>query len=211
MQITSLDDSPSEDVLPSSLQNSPAPVQQKFLKDLAFNVVDAYIVNEANINDLKEKLQKERSIDIRLLADGRFGCRFPGCTKSFTFDGMSRIRHEKTHGMHSCSSALPMSNPAVNAKDDVRNYQLALLEYDMLFINFTDAISEADGLRIVRCWKFFLMFMKMDGAQSRKYALEGLHLLSQVYTTLSPRDAHRPIWNRSVTAKHAWNGWKLTS
>ena len=167
MQITSLDDSPSEDVLPSSLHDSPAPVQQKFLKDLAFNVLDTFSVKEANINDLKEKLQKERSIDFRV-ANGRFGCRFPGCTNSFTFDGKSRIRHEKTHGMHSCSSALPMSNPAVNAKDDVRNYQLALLEYGVLFISFTDAISEADGLRIVRCWKFFLMFMKMDGAQSRK-------------------------------------------
>ena len=66
MQITSLDDSPSEDVLRSSLHNSPAPVQQKFLKDLAFNVVDTYIMNEANLNDLKEKLQKERSIDVRL-------------------------------------------------------------------------------------------------------------------------------------------------
>ena len=76
----------------------------------------------------------------------------------------------------------------------------------MLFINFTDATSEADGLRIVRCWKFFLMFMKMDGAQSCKYALEGLHLLSQVYTTLSPRDVHRLIWNRSVKAKHGMAG-----
>ena len=69
-------------------------------------------------------------------------------------------------------------------------------------MNFTDAISEADGLRILRCWKSFLMFMKMDAAQSRKYALEGLHLLSQFYTILSPRDAHRLIWNRSVKAKH---------
>ena len=184
MQITSLDDTPSEVILPPSLVDSTAPVQQKFLKDLACKIVDTYIINEENINALKEKLKKERSIDTGLLANGRFGCRFPGCTKSFTFDGKSRIAHEKTHGMHSHPSALPIPTSVASVKDDVRNYQLALLEYGMLFMNFTDAISEADGLRILRCWKFFLMFMKMDGAQSRKYALEGLHLLSQFYTIL---------------------------
>ena len=45
-------------------------------------------------------------------------------------------------------------------KDDVRKYQLALLEYGMLYLNFCDAISEGDGLRILRCWKFVLMFLK---------------------------------------------------
>ena len=46
----------------------------------------------------------------------------------------------------------------------------------------------------------------MDGAQSRKYALKGLLLLLQFYTILSPRDAHRLIWNRSVKAKHGMGG-----
>ena len=50
------------------------------------------------------------------------------------------------------------------------------------------------------------MFMKMNRAQSRKCALEGLHLLSQVYTILSPQDAHRLIWNRSVKAKYGMGG-----
>ena len=58
MEITSLDDSSSDNVLPSSLHNSPAPVQQKFLKDLASNVVDTYIVNEVNINNLKKSCRK---------------------------------------------------------------------------------------------------------------------------------------------------------
>ena len=52
--------------------------------------------------------------------------------------------------MHSQPSALPIPTSVANVKDDVRNYQLALLEYGMLFMNFTDAISEADGLRILR-------------------------------------------------------------
>ena len=46
----------------------------------------------------------------------------------------------------------------------------------------------------------------MDGASSRKYALEGLHLLSQFYAILSPRDAHRLIWNRFIKSKHGMGG-----
>jgi hypothetical protein len=187
LKITSLDDTPPEDILPPSLVHATVQAQQKFLKDLACKVVDTYIVNETNINSLMEKLQKERRVDSSVLTNGSFGSRFPGCTKSFAFDGKRRITHEKTHGLHSQHTASLIPSTVAKVKDDVRNYQLALLEYGMLFLNFSDAISEADGQRILRCWKFFLMFLKVDGAHSRKYALEGLHLISQVYAILSPR------------------------
>lgn len=203
MQMTSLHDTPPEEVLPSSLAFTTAETQKDFLKNLAYKIVDNYIVNETNINVLMENLQKEQRADAGVLSDGRFGCRFPGCKKSFAFDGKRRVAHEKTHGLHACSTT-STATPA--AKDDVRNYQLALLEYGMLFLNFSDAISEGDGLRILRCWKFFLMFLKVDGASSRKYALEGLHLISQVYAILSPRDAHRLIWNRFVKSKYGMGG-----
>ena len=126
MQITSLDDTPPENVLPLSFVDATA----ETLKDLAFQIVDTYVVNETNINALMEELQKKRRADVGVLADGRFGCRFSGCTKSFTFDGKRRIAHEKTHGLHSHPTA-STSTPVT--KDDVRNYQLALLEYGMLF------------------------------------------------------------------------------
>lgn len=86
------------------------------------------------------------------------------------------------------------------------NYQFALLEYGMLFCNFSDAVSEGDGQRTIRCWKFFLMFLKGDGQRSCKYALEGLHIMCQIYALLSPREAHRLVWNRSVKAKHGIGG-----
>ena len=114
MQITLLYETPSEEVLPPSLRNSISQVEQKFLKDLSRKIVDTYIVNESNINALKG------SIDIGLL----------------TFDDKSRIAHEKTHGMHSQPSASPIPTSVDNVKDDVRNYQFALLEYGMLFIKF---------------------------------------------------------------------------
>ena len=76
MQITSLDDTPPEDVLPLSLVDATAETQKKFLKDLAFQIVDTYVVNETNINALMEELQKKRRADVGVLADGRFGAGF---------------------------------------------------------------------------------------------------------------------------------------
>ena len=203
MGMTSIEDTPSEDILPPSLVGATGEVQRKFLYDLVFQVVDIYVVNEKNIDVHIEELEKESRANEGRLPDGRFGCRFPGCKKSFASNGKRRFLHEKTHGLHP-SVKPPTYTPVV--KDDVRNYQLALLEYGMLYLNFCDAISEGDGLRILRCWKFFLMFLKADGARSRKYAVEGLHLISQYYAILSPRDAHRLIWNRFIKAKHGLGG-----
>lgn len=117
--------------------------------------------------------------NVGLLENDRYTCRFAGCKKSFAFNGKHRIAHEATHGLH--QSIAPIKSTTIPpTRDDVRNYQLAMLEYGLLYLNFCDAISEGDGMRIIQCWKFFLMFLKVDGPSSRKYSLEALYLLSQV-------------------------------
>jgi hypothetical protein len=80
------------------------------------------------------------------------------------------------------------------------NYQCSFLEYAMIILNFFDAIKEGDGKRIVRCWTFQLPYLRNDHG-SPKYALEALTLVFQVSALLSPRDAHRLVWNRSACTK----------
>lgn len=74
--------------------------------------------------------------------------------------------------------------------DDVFNYQCNLLNHDLLYANFRDAISEADGERTIRCWKFLLLHFYADGSSSTKYALEALFLQFQQQALLSPRQAY---------------------
>ena len=66
--------------------------------------------------------------------------------------------------------------------------------------------SEADGERILRQWKYMLLYFRADGQGSTKYALESFYILLQYYALLSPRDASRLIWNRSVKSKHGKGG-----
>ena len=73
-----------------------------------------------------------------------------------------RIEHEKLHGLHKEIEA--KSSEAV--QDDMFNYQCSLLDIGMIILNFYDAVSEGDGMRVVRCWKFMLPYLTNDGAHS---------------------------------------------
>lgn len=202
--IQSLEGVPAESVLPSAIKEASLATRKAFLKDLSFKIVDKFILREDEMSGLIRKLEKEREADVAMLPDGRFPCRYAGCRKSFAHDGKAREEHEKTHGLHANTSQSTIEE--TTQRDDMLNYQYALLEYGMLFRNFADAVSEGDGQRIIRCWKFFLMFLKGDSQRSRKYALEGLTIMCQIYALLSPRDAHRLIWNRSVKSKDGMSG-----
>ena len=81
---------------------------------------------------------------------------------------------------------------------DVFNYQCNLLNHGLLYANFRDAISEGDGERTIRCWKFLLLHFYADGSSSTKYGLEALFLQFQQQALLSPRQAYLQKCNRSV-------------
>ena len=67
-----------------------------------------------------------------------------------------------------------------------------------LFFNFLDAIKEGDGMRLMRQYKYFMLYCKADGPHSTKYALECLYQSFLVYSLLSQRDCERFVWNRFI-------------
>lgn len=66
-------------------------------------------------------------------------------------------------------------------------------------MNFVDAIAEGDGNRIISCWKYLLLHFYAE--DKTKYAIEAQYLLLQQHCLLSPRQAFRQRWNRSVNNK----------
>lgn len=84
---------------------------------------------------------------------------------------------------------------------DVFNYNCALLADGLFFLNFLDAISEGDGLRVMRQYKYMLVYCRADGQHSNKYALECLYQSFYINSLFSPRDCERLVWNRSVNNK----------
>ena len=72
--------------------------------------------------------------------------------------GKLRKDHEEKHKPHvpdESQGANILKSTLSHEDDDMLCYQRSLLDYGMLVLNFLDSISEGDGERVVRCWKFF--------------------------------------------------------
>ena len=198
LDLKTLDDKPCEASMP------PENTQQRktWLNNIATKVVDMFIVdktrNEA-IQKSSETLEQASKVD----AFGRYPCRFPGCPKSFAKNGKWRRAHEMKHEPPVIIDTSEGCDDGDH--DDMLAYQKSLLDYGMLLLNFFDAISESDGDRVVRSWKFFLMYMKHQEGSS-KYALEALYVMFQVYGLLSPQESHKFKWNRFIKNKSGLGG-----
>lgn len=124
------------------------------------------------------------------------------------YNGQHRRNHESSHGLFIDDIPPPpsvqSSSSSTEESDDMFNYQCSLMDHGLLYLNFTDAVAEGDGDRIMRCWKFLLLHFYADRGSS-KYALEALYLQLQQQAILSPRQAYRQRWNRGVN-NHGGSG-----
>lgn len=86
-----------------------------------------------------------------------------------------------------------------NMPDGVFNYACSVLNDSMLLVELRDAIHEGDGPRILRCWKFMLIYYRY--AKHYKYALEAFILLAQVNVLASSRVKNQLTWSRVVNTR----------
>ena len=205
--LESLDDEPTSSVPPASIVNASDKEKKKFLDELCGKVVDHFVVRDGRNDKLirRQRYQDWLRSNNPMTEDGRFMCRFRGCGKTWCHNGKQRLEHEKSHGLHQ-DAELEAAKEDSEKSDDMLNYQTSLLDIGLILLNFFDAVSEGDGKRVFRCWKFMLSYLKNDGSRSRKYALEGLYLICQFYAILSLRDAHRLIWNKFHKGKYGMGG-----
>ena len=80
--------------------------------------------------------------------------------------------------------------------DSVYEYARETLSLGLLYAEFSDAIREGDGNRIIRCWKYFLLIFK--AARRKNYAIEAFTLLAQEKFLLSPRQSLQLKWSRTI-------------
>ncbi len=195
-----------------SAENWDKKEKKDYLHKLSSRIVDKYVVDKDKHKKIAAAVGKLEEKQLQRLKDkttnGRYKCRFPGCKKTFSNDGKWRMVHERAHDPPVCIEEQPMLGEIYSTDivaDDMYNYQRALLEYGMVIINFLDAISEGDGARVIRNWKFLLLYFQHDKG-SQKYSLEALYLMFQVYALLSPKAAHHIVWNRFSKRKHSLGG-----
>ena len=85
------------------------------------------------------------------------------------------------------TQSVPSQEVMQASPDAVFNYASAVMNDGLLLMEFRDAIHEGDGERILRCWKFMLLYYFATGHS--KYAVEALiHWL--VYIQQHHQDLH---------------------
>ena len=83
-----------------------------------------------------------------------------------------------------------------NQPDKVMKYGKELLRLGCFYLEFSDAIKEGDGIRVIRCWRYLLPIFL---ASSRtNYSTEALTLLFQIEQSMSPRLKQQLIWSRFI-------------
>ena len=89
-----------------------------------------------------------------------------------------------------------LPQPDSEEDDGVLAYAKEVLSLALLWAEFEDAIREGDGLRVMRCWKFFLPIFKVTN--HKNYAIGALNLLIQYNVLLSPRQREQLVWSRFI-------------
>ena len=84
-------------------------------------------------------------------------------------------------------------------EDAVCNYSKNALALSFIVKDFIDARKHGDSKRILKLYKFLLLYFKFDSRT--RYSYQTLHLLAQVSFLLAPVLSHELTWNRSVNIK----------
>lgn len=106
----------------------------------------------------------------------------------------------KVYDTYICLSLDSFSSNYVHTDEDsVSSYAIQLLRIGCLYMEFTDAIREGDGQRVLRCWRYFLPVFR--ASHSTNYACEALHFLHQHLYALSPRLSNQMIWGRFINVR----------
>ena len=80
--------------------------------------------------------------------------------------------------------------------DSIQEYAIQLLSLGCFYKEFSDAIKEGDGNRILRCWRYLLPIFWNSGRTN--YSGEVFNMLYQHDYLLSPAHALQLLWSRSI-------------
>ena len=81
-------------------------------------------------------------------------------------------------------------------KDGVEKYAEIVLSLGLFYWEYSDAIREGDGNRLLRCWRYMLPIFVGNGRKN--YSLEALNLLYQHDYQLPPRLSMQTLYSRFI-------------
>eukprot|EP00794_Sanderia_malayensis_P008580 gene8580-9497_t len=189
-------DSPSENVIPPMILCASNERKQEWFIGHVKKLVQDFIIgkNMEHVADIQQSVttadQERQTMS--------FACRFPGCTKQYRNKKVRASHEVKIHSFEVQENKEDKTCGEME-QDDVLNYAGSRLNLGLLIRNAEDAVKEGDGKRIIRCWRFFLLYFK--AYKHHKYAYAAFLLLARVEAISPPAEAEQLVWDRTVNRK----------
>ena len=202
--LSEVSDEPKFNGIPSNLIKASTGDQWSFLATIVGHLIDRYVIVQ-RFTDLQPTTSLPRPLSdpfhsalqqnphaSRVIFEHAYTstCSPPVTLKRRRFPEWMRTKDDIPHASQAVHDTAP---------DEVFNYACAVLNDGCLLLEFRDAIHEGDGERILRCWKFLLLYFRYSG--HTKYALEALNLMAKVNGMTSPRIKQQLLWSRVVNSK----------
>ena len=84
----------------------------------------------------------------------------------------------------------------VPSEDKKLEYAIQIISLGCFYLEYSDAIREGDGIRVLRCWRYLLPIFWNSGRVN--YSNEVLNMLFQHDYSLSPRHSHDLLYGRFI-------------
>ena len=200
--MSSRNDVPTLNAIPLESLRKPTASQCRLFKDRMSQLVDRYIIAiEYNSLLLSQLPSPLRTMPTLSPAPGSNPHADRVTTEHSYAVPSQQQQQKKARSLPSFLNELgdePHTSTVIKSKspDGIFNYVSAVLNDGLLLMELRDAIHEGDGDRIMRAWKFMLVYLRFG--RYTNYALEAFQLQTMVNATATPRVAHQLKWSRIV-------------
>ena len=200
--LNSLDDTPSTNALPS-LTGKSCHDQWEVFRSTMTKLINRYVL----VHKIASVLEKEPKTIVNCNEENAIN---PHVSRIVSEHNYHREEQKASNSRKSkrklpawlmkCGDEeMPSIQVRESTTDGVFNYASAVLNDGLLLLELRDAIHEGDGPRIIRSWKFMLLYWWHAG--HTKYVHEAIHLICAIEALVTPRVAQELIWCRTVNTR----------
>lgn len=202
--MTDLNSVPTQNTIPTTVKKWSKQQQWAYFSRILGDLVDRYIIvrdckvdipqsNGVNVQATSNKLVVTESSHVNRIALDHCYC------NAQVLCAHKGLRRKLPRFLQQLGPAPQL--PQSTKSDGVFSYACTVLCDGLLLLELCDAIHQGDGPRILRCWKFMLLYFK--AYNHHKYALEAFNLLAITNGTGtgSALIKEQITWSRTVNSR----------
>ena len=207
--MTTVESTPTHNILPLAITKWSKDRQWSIFSEVVGKLIDRFVIVR-NCSSISTSCSKQPTVPekntpalvhdnphcMRIYIEHSYCIRLTTITPKISRNLPHFLLRSCAADVHGKFGALQMQQEST---DGVFSYACTVLNDGLLLSELRDAIHHGDGPRIIRCWKFMLLYFK--AYNHHKYALEAFRLLVLTNGISSPLVKEQITWSRTVNTQ----------